>query len=58
MLELGPAESLALLTTTDRVARLQFVAAAVAPFLQEQRAKASLARVLGSGSGNDTVTGP
>ncbi|GLC33283.1 hypothetical protein PLESTB_000351000 [Pleodorina starrii] len=51
MLELGPAESLALLTSTDRAARLQWVAAAVEPFLEEQRAKASLARVLGRGGG-------
>ena len=46
MLELGPAERLALLTSTDRAARLQWVAAAVAPFLEEQRARASVARAL------------
>ncbi|KAG2491811.1 hypothetical protein HYH03_009971 [Edaphochlamys debaryana] len=47
MLELGPAERLALLTATDRAARLQWVAAAVAPYLEEQRARASVAKVLG-----------
>ncbi|KAG2426497.1 hypothetical protein HXX76_011726 [Chlamydomonas incerta] len=52
MLELGPAERLALLTSTDRAARLQWVAAAVAPFLEEQRARASVARALkGAGAG-------
>ncbi|GIL91734.1 hypothetical protein Vretimale_14864 [Volvox reticuliferus] len=51
MLELGPAESLALLTSTDRAARLQWISAAVTPFLEEQRAKASLVKALGrSGS--------
>ncbi|KAG2452369.1 hypothetical protein HYH02_002615 [Chlamydomonas schloesseri] len=56
MLELGPAERLALLTSTDRAARLQWVAAAVAPFLEEQRARASVARAL-RGAGAGAVTG-
>lgn len=48
MLELGPAERLALLLSRDRAARLQWVTAAVAPYLDEQRAKASVAKALGS----------
>ncbi|PNH07805.1 hypothetical protein TSOC_005692, partial [Tetrabaena socialis] len=47
LLELGPAEQLALLTSRDRAARLRWVAAAVGPFLEEQRARASVERVLG-----------
>ncbi len=61
MLELGPAERLALLTSTDRAARLQWVAAAVAPFLQELRARASVARALkgaGAGAGTGGEEGP
>ncbi|GLI65622.1 hypothetical protein VaNZ11_009192 [Volvox africanus] len=56
MLELGAAESLALLTSTDRAARLQWTSAAVTPYLQEQRAKASLVKALGhsGGSGGGT----
>ncbi|EFJ44671.1 hypothetical protein VOLCADRAFT_95111 [Volvox carteri f. nagariensis] len=57
LLELGPAESLALLTSTDRAARLQWVTAAVTPYLEEQRAKASLARVLGSGGAGGEAGG-
>ncbi|GFR47265.1 hypothetical protein Agub_g8952 [Astrephomene gubernaculifera] len=51
MLELGPLESLALLNCTDRAARLQWVAAAVEPFLETQRARAAVARALGGGTG-------
>ncbi|KXZ43179.1 hypothetical protein GPECTOR_99g814 [Gonium pectorale] len=57
MLELGQAEALALLASTDRAARLRWVSAAVGPFLEQQRAKASVERALkgsnssGGGSG-------
>lgn len=46
VLELGQAEALALLTSTDRAARLEWVLAAVEPYLQEQRARASMTQVL------------
>lgn len=49
-LDLGQAETLALLTTRDCAARLQFVVAAVEPYLAEQRARASVAKALGDAS--------